>query len=59
MDDSFLSYLGDVAYDVWCGGGSPDAIDHDRVRDDYQAGEFAEDASESELRRQVRTTATE
>ena len=42
----------DVHYDVWRSGGNPDAIDRDALRDDYYAGEHAEDVATSIVRQQ-------
>ena len=45
-------YDGDVFYAVWRGGGNPDHIDTDRVRDAYYEHITAEDFAASEVRRQ-------
>lgn len=43
-------YRGDVFYEVWRSGGSPDYIDYERVRDHFYDGFSAEEAARAELR---------
>jgi len=44
-------YQGDVTYAVWRSGGDVDAIDRDRVSDDYHAGQSAEESAARYRRR--------
>ena len=57
MKRNFKDYLGEVWYDVWRNGGNPDAVDDERVRDQFDGYEYPEDAAHRELRRQ-RNSAT-
>ena len=43
-------YEGDVMYDVWRGGGNPDAVDYDRARDAHYDGVRAEDHAAALMR---------
>lgn len=47
-------YEGDVYYDVWCGGGEPDAIDFERVDECFYDGTPPEEAAAIEIRAQER-----
>ena len=46
-------YEGDVYYDVWCGGGEPDAIDFERVDECFYDGLQPEAASAIEIMAQT------
>lgn len=45
-------YEADVFYEVWRGGGNPDAIDYDHTDNAYYNGIPADDCASSELSRQ-------
>jgi len=42
-------YEADVSYDVWRSGGNPDAIDHDRVLENYDRSNPPDVAADREL----------
>ena len=44
-------YQGDVEYAVWRSGGNSDAVDRDRVQEDYHAGLSADQSAQRFLRR--------
>jgi len=53
-DKEYDCYHGDVFYDVWRGGGNPDAVDYDRTTRDYYNGFSSGESASNELHRQRR-----
>lgn len=52
--DGLRQFEGDVVYDVWRSGGNPDAVSHDRLRDDYYDDRSVDEVVARELRSQRR-----
>ena len=53
VDDPPRQYEGDIIYEVWRAGGSPDAVSPDRLDDYWWDHPTVEEAVEAELRLQA------
>jgi hypothetical protein len=52
-------YFGDVVYEVWRGGGNPDAVSRDRVEAAEAGGAYPDETAGCELRLQRARAAVE
>ena len=50
--EELRKYNADVTYEIWRGGGNPDAADFDRIQDGFHEGTSSDELARHELRLQ-------